>query len=443
MQSNCTNCRLSGQSPQDRVVPRSSFIFVVLVLLAAGPGRHGIAVAQEIAADPTPTSVEPPALSEEDRRLLEESLGKDSAATPAVPEAPDPVTGRGIAQRLLQGMNPDMSLIFDGALAAFSSENNLQSGGHDPRKSGFNLQQLEMHLSSTVDPYLHFEANIVFAQFGVEVEEAYAETLQLPYGLQTKAGQFLTSMGRLNPTHPHSWSFVDQPLFHGKLFGSEGSRGLGTEVSWLVPVPWYVQLKASLHNADGDCCARSFFGSSQLPVRRPQDLLATVRAEQFFPLDDDWSAYWGLSTQLGPNASGADNRTDIHATDLYVRWRPASDPLRRFVALQVEALSRARQLPGVLLRDHGGYAHLVWHFDLRWETGVRTEYGTGRTGDPTDPDWTGDRWRHSAQVTFYPSHFSRIRLQGSMDNPAWRSEPVFAAFLALETLVGEHGAHKF
>lgn len=391
----------------------------------------------ELAEPATPDAAP---LSDEELKLLEASAAKDAAASA---EAPDPTTGRGIAQRLLQGMNPDISLIFDGALAAFSNENNLQTGGHDPRKSGFNLQQLEMHIESNVDPYLHFAANIVFAQFGVEVEEAYATTLQVPYGLQAKVGQFLTSMGRINPTHPHSWHFVDQPLVNGKFFGSEGSRGLGGELNWITPLPWYVQLKASLHNAEGDCCARSFLGPAQIPVRRPQDLLATLRAEQFFPLDDDWSLYWGVSTQLGPNASGADNRTDIYGTDLYVRYRPASDPLRRFVALQAEAFSRARQLPGALVRDHGGYAQLIWHFDLRWETGLRTELGTGAKNDPTDPDWSGNRTRHSAQMTFYPSHFSRIRLQGSMDNPAWRSEPIFAAFLAVETLIGEHGSHNF
>lgn len=375
------------------------------------------------------------ALTDDELRLLQASAAKDASAGAA--SAP------GMVQRALQSMNPDISLIFDGALAAFSNENNLQSGAHDPQKSGFNLQQLELHLASNVDPYLHFAANLVFSQFGVEVEEAYATTLQVPYGLQAKVGQFLTSMGRINPTHPHSWSFVDQPLVNGKFFGGEGSRGLGGEVNWLAPLPWYVQLKASLHNAEGDCCARSFLGAAQIPVRRPQDLLATIRAEQFFPLDDDWSLYWGLSTQLGPNATGADNRTDIYGTDLYVRYRPATDPLRRFVALQAEAFSRARQVPGALLRDHGGYAQLVWHFDLRWETGVRTEVGTGAKNDPTDPDWTGNRTRHSAQITFYPSHFSRVRLQGSVDNAAWRSEPVYAAFIAVETLIGEHGSHNF
>ena len=55
-----------------------------------------------------------------------------------------------------------------------------------------------------VDPYFRFDSNLVFSQFGVEIEEAYATTLDLPANLQVRAGQFLTRFGRINATHPHA-----------------------------------------------------------------------------------------------------------------------------------------------------------------------------------------------------------------------------------------------
>lgn len=298
-------------------------------------------------------------------------------------------------------------------------------------------------MASSVDPYLHFESNIVFGQFGVEVEEAYAESLALPHGLQVKAGQFLTAFGRINNSHPHSWNFVDQALMIGKFFGSEANRGLGVQAGWLTPLPWFTEIKLSATDAVGQCCARSWLGGSDLPVRRPNDVLYTLTAKSFVPIDDDWSLQLGVSGQEGPNASGNGNRSEVLAGDLYLRFRPAADPERRSLSLQVEYGVRARQLPGRSLVDHAGYAHLVGVFALRWEAGWRTDWTTGLADDPLDPQWTGQRTRHAAQLTFYPSHFSRLRLQASADLPSWRSEPIYGVVLALETLIGDHGAHNF
>ena len=119
-------------------------------------------------------------------------------------------------------------------------------------------------------------------------------SLALPGGLQVKAGQFLTRMGRLNPTHPHSWSFVDQPLVNGTLLGSEGSRGTGLEVSWLTPLPWFVDVLLSATDAAGECCARSFMGGDDLGVRSPLDFVYTLGLRQFFELNDDLGLAWGL-----------------------------------------------------------------------------------------------------------------------------------------------------
>jgi hypothetical protein len=49
----------------------------------------------------------------------------------------------------------------------------------------------------------------------------------------------------------------------------------------------------------------------------------------------------------------------------------------------------------------------------------------------------------AANVTFWPTEFSRLRLQGSLDLPEWREDPVAAVFLAAELVTGAHGAHTF
>lgn len=370
-------------------------------------------------------------------RALEEALAEDAAATatPTVAAAPSTPTANQVAL--------DVAFILDVVGAWFSDDDPMQGGGHDPRVTGFSLQQLELSVGASVDPFFRFDANLVFGLFGVELEEAYASTLALPGNLKVRAGQFLTRFGRLNNTHPHSWNFVDQPIVNSKFLGGEGSRGLGAELSWLTPLPWYVELVGATTMADGECCARSFYGGDNLGVHTPADLLYTARVAQFFPLSDTWSLLWGISAQFGPNATGHGNRTEIYGSDLYLRYRPPSATSRMALSLQLEGMFRTRQVPDDALQDFGGRGELVWEIGPRFETGVRHELVSGVANDPLDPEWTSMRHRSTAQVTFRPSHFSRLRLQGSADIPSFRDAPIYAAMLALEVLVGAHGAHAY
>ncbi len=376
-------------------------------------------------------------LSPEDLEAIEELL-EDSP-----PQRPTTGAGRAAtAAAPRQSLNPDMSLTFDGAAAAFSQTDSLMTGAHDPRSNGLNFQQLELGVESNVDPYFAFKSFIVFSQFGVEVEEAYATTLELPWNLQARAGQFLTRFGRMNATHPHTWDFVDQPLVLGKVMGGENNRGLGGELSWLVPLPWYTEVVGSLTDAAGEATARSFFGSTNLGVQSPLDLQATGALEQFFPFGRDWSLAWGVSAASGPNPSGRANRTDLYGTDVYLKYRPLEPGAEHGMTLTLEAINRRRQQPGTVLVDTGGYIAGVWRFDRFWDAGVRADIVEGLAGDPLDADWIAPRYRGAASVTYRPSEFSRLRLQGNADFPTWQ-QPIYGAFLALEVTVGAHGSHAF
>lgn len=422
-------------------------------------GTSGLAVGEEPTTAPSepppatspeiPVPAEPTTddVSDDELRALEAALQADAEQPSSAREASDDGAAPTVASTSgPAGANQvalDIAFILDVAGAWFSAEEPLQLGAHDPTVTGFNFQQLELSLGASVDPYFRFDANLVFALFGVEIEEAYASTLSLPANLKVRAGLFLTQFGRLNATHPHSWSFVDQPIVNGKFFGSEGSRGLGTELSWLSPLPWYVDVIGAVTMADGECCARSFYGGDNLGVRTPADLLYTTRVEQFFPLSDTLSLLWGISAQFGPNSTGLGNRSEIYGTDLYLRYRPLQSTSRMALSLQLEGMLRTRQVPDDVLQDFGGRGELVWSMTPRWETGARYELVTGVEDDPLDPDWVGERQRISAQATFYPSHFSRLRLQPSVDLPSWFEDPVYAVMLSLEVLVGAHGAHEY
>ncbi len=204
-----------------------------------------------------------------------------TTVAPPTPTPADPVPAAAAAPSA--SLNPDLSLIADVAGAWFSRKAPLQSGEHDPRANGFVLQQLELAASAAVDPYFRFDSFIVFrlprpggGEGGVEIEEVTATTTALPGNLQLRVGQFLTRFGRFNPTHPHAWDFVDQPFMIGRLFGADGNRGLGVELTYQAPQPWFVELIGSVtHDAS-------------VALDDWRQVQATLALRQFFALSDDW-----------------------------------------------------------------------------------------------------------------------------------------------------------
>ncbi|PTL78215.1 zinc-regulated TonB-dependent outer membrane receptor [Vitiosangium sp. GDMCC 1.1324] len=442
-----TSRRLAG------LVVCLSFCFSLSALAQSSPDAGSPSTPPDAGTPPE----EDAGVSAEDLKAIEEALGKDTAAaaasgaaagTPSEPTSSS--SGVTISPSNINIKGLDLSFILDVAAAAFSSKEPLQTGGHDPTNNGFNFQQLEMSVNTAVDPYFRFNSNIVFSQFGVEVEEAYATTTALPANLQVRAGQFLTRFGRLNPTHPHTWDFVDQPFAIGRIFGSEGNRGLGVEGSWLSPLPWYLEVVGSVTDATGEGTARSFLGSAGGGVTSPFDFQFTGAVKQFFPLSDDLSLLWGLSAANGPNPTGYHNRTDVFGTDVYLKYRPVKGGSTTLVTLQAELFYRRRQVPQDVLSDFDGYGQILWRFSQRWAAAGRYEFGTpahNRNGavanDPLDPEWTANRQRLSANVTFWPTEFSRLRLQGATDLAGWRDHPDYSVFLALEVVMGAHGAHSF
>ena len=133
-----------------------------------------------------------------------------------------------------------LSSLFSSGWSSAGAENLLvlQGGAHDPNKRGFTVQNVELSLMGAVDPFLRGEAHLIFqidaeGESIFELEEAFLTTQTLAYGLQVKAGTYFTEFGRLNPQHPHSWSYVDQPVINTRLLGGDGLRGPWVRLAWL------------------------------------------------------------------------------------------------------------------------------------------------------------------------------------------------------------------
>lgn len=412
-------------------------------------------------------------------------------AQPQQPAQPALLTrqiGRGATLRLID-ISGDILVAAGGSTVNNDVLEVLQAGDHDPRQNGFTLQAMELSLGGAIDPYFTGEAHIVFfidreGETRLELEEAFVTTQSLPFGLQAKGGFFFTEFGLINPTHPHAWDWVDQPVILSRLFGEDGLRQAGLRVSWLAPLPWFSQLFGSVQNATGET-AVSFLANDEVFEARPIGGRPFVEHDLDGPEDFVWLARWvnawnlgasltsqlGLSALFGPNSTGSKGRTLIYGADLKVLWRPARHfrgwP---FVRWQTEFLQRdytaaafqgvlpgeggengvAVDLPRQTLRDWGVYSQVLYGFSYRWAAGLRFEYASGsgqnvltdggRDGDP----FRSDRTRWSPLLAWYASEFARLRLQYNYDRADHlSSDDAHSVWLVLEALFGAHPAHRF
>jgi hypothetical protein len=414
------------------------------------PGTNIVSTAEK-AAQAQPSGVEAPALAE-----------KWSPASPLT---------------VLRSGNSYMNIGFDALVALGGSTMRepgdfLQLGGHDPLQRGFSVPSAEIILDGAVDPYFTAAANFVFQldrdnETSLEMEELYAKTTSLPWGLQLKVGQFLANFGRHNPQHPHQWAFVDQPLILNRALGPDGLRSIGADVSWLAPTPFFAEFTLGILNGNGEqgflfrnggeddgTGTDRFRGRATVDrsLRGPGDMLFVPRVATAFDLTDQQTLLLGTSAAFGPNATGTDTRTEIYGVDLFWKWKSASaEKGFPFVAFQTEALlSRfdagaddLAGLPAETLDDLGFYAHLLWGFKPRWVAGMRGDWVDGDKGlDDLNDVFRNQRTRVSPNLTWYPTEFSKVRLQYNYDRGELFGTE-HSVWLQFEFQLGAHSPHKF
>lgn len=374
-----------------------------------------------------------------------------------------------VAARSANYMNIGFTALVDAGWSTERNVRSLQLGDHDPLVRGFTIPNTELTLDGAVDPYFKGFANFVFkldegGETGVELEEAFLLTTSLPANLQLKVGQFFAEFGRQNQQHPHSWAFVDQPLALNRMFGPEGLRSQGARLSWLAPTPFYAEAMLGVMNSVGGTTF-SFRSdeSSEIhggiapdrPVESVGDMLIVPRIASSFELSATQTLLVGASAALGPNNTGPSARTRIFGVDGYYKWKPAAAQQGfPFVSMQLEALTRRYEaaereaaddpavvLPNEMLRDGGWYTQLLYGIRPRIVAGLRGDVVSGDDGSFAS-ELRADRFRVSPNVTWYPTEFSKIRLQYNYDDRK-NVGTDHSIWMQFEFLLGAHASHKF
>ena len=181
------------------------------------------------------------------------------------------------------------------------------------------------------------------------------------------------------------------------------------------------------------------------------------RVEDSFNLSETQTVLVGASGAFGSNDTGPNAHTQIYGADLLYKWKsPRAEGGFPFLKWQTEAMYRrfeaGRGLDDTFpvaetFHDWGIYSQVLWGFKKGWVAGVRGDYLHMEHSLFTGDDMRQTRSRISVNLTWYPTEFSKLRLQYNHDfleeNEFLASRDIDSIFFQFEFILGAHGAHKF
>jgi len=318
------------------------------------------------------------------------------------------------------------------------------------RENRFFPREIELMFFGQIDPYARADVRIEAAEefedgareLHVGLAEANLTLLTLPGGTQAKLGLMRNRFGLLNERHREALPQTDQPNVLTQFLGEEGLRESGAEVSWVAPLPFYLEALAGVFNGDNDVA----FGRGSLKAP-----LVTGRLRTFFELAEISAIQLGISGASGETPDK--RRSTLAGLDLKYKLTPegwrhalltvAGEAL--YSNRRVEVFDDAGAGEDRTRRRWGWYAYGEVQPWRRWLGGVRYDW----TQYPVDP---GREWAVEPYIAFLPSEFLRFRLAYKHTDRSHRftgpddrgSARVFDEVLFQATFfLGAHPSHPF
>lgn len=389
---------------------------------------------------------------------------------------------------------PDISLILDGSFVYRNVKNyefkhlsipGLQHAqeeeaqhGHSHASlngtNGFNFNYGELAISSIVDPYFNLMGIFHLSENGIEVEEAYFTTRQMPHGFQLKGGKFLSAFSRTNEQHAHVWDFANPPLVQKVFFGEEGLNEKGIQWTWVAPVSMYWMVGSELLAGENESSfgKEGFHDPSEKPIIDEKDMpnLVTGFTRTSFEFKN-WIFLLGIlfasgESQIshGLDVSGIEGHGIKAKTQMYSGELTLKYLLNSYRNITFQGEYRYRKMDGTLYekdtrdqvtpfnllkKQSGWYGQVVYKYGLRSRAGIRYDqiYKNQIWQNGILKPLPNSLYRLSAMLEFNPTEFSRIRLQYSVDHSLYeenlRARPVHEWILQYNLSIGAHGAHPF
>jgi hypothetical protein len=366
--------------------------------------------------------------------------------------------------------NPKISLVMQGNYANYSKDaaplmpGFLLGSESGLLPSGLSLNETELALESNIDDDFHGWTSIALGSDDtVAVENAYIDTLTLPYGFAARIGRFFSEIGYLNHVHAHAWDFADQPLIYRAMLDNQ-FRDDGGQLRWIAPTDFLLEVGGELLRGGqfpGDGEHRSGIPGKTVFVHVGDDIndSSSYRAGlSYLRINEDRRATGDTTPTAFSGSSG------LAAADFVYKWAPHGNPTVHNAVIQGEYFWRRES--GNLVYDPGAaniasaysghqsgfYLQGVYQFMPHWRAGLRyDDIGTSnRLSNPapgTDLATLADDSHHpqreTAMVDWSHSEFSRMRLQYNRDQSRPGGATDHQVFLQYIFALGSHPAHTF
>jgi len=340
------------------------------------------------------------------------------------PESPAPPVTQA-ASRSAPSTNPNMSVIGD-----------FRASYQSPARRHIDAEfhEAEIALQSVVDPYARADFFLSIARdtagkFGLDLEEGYLTSLDLPVGLQLKAGKFRSSFGKVNNIHPHALPFISMPNVLAHYLGEDGLNDEGLSLSWLIPNPLNFYQELTFEATRGPDDNPSF-------VRSDVDrYLYLSHLKNFWDLTDNATLELGLTAAGGQNDSTF--ASVLGGIDLTYKWKPLQFNTYQSLVLQAEAIWSNKRLSGTeTINSWGMYALATYQIGKRW-------FLTGRFDYSNLPDNSAFAERaYSCVLGWYATEFQKIELEYKTTTSnvlATTNQVVLRSVF----VIGAHGAHAY
>lgn len=304
----------------------------------------------------------------------------------------------------------------------------------------FDIREAEVLLYGPIDHL--FDGSLSLAahrESGVsmfEVHEAHIASSKLIPRSRFKLGQFFLGVGRLNRFHRHEWPFITPPTVQARFFGDEGVVDSGAEYSYLLPLPFFLDLTVGLTNG-------FVYGHAHNEGEKPKQPTHYARLGTYFGVFADGGAQVGLN-YLGRKAANNEMMT-LFGTDIVAKWRSGS--VIDFL-LQSEVWHRTRKPEaGEVERSLGAYILPQAALGSQMQFGIRLDYYSILTlKDVTGSDIPNYELGIVPTLTYKASEFSSFRAAYSYGRVSQKgSEESRSDAFEVQTtfMLGAHPAHDF
>ncbi|GAB4319630.1 MAG: hypothetical protein Kow0074_09340 [Candidatus Zixiibacteriota bacterium] len=351
-------------------------------------------------------------------------------------------------------INPDISLIGDIRAVAHTD-----AARPDERDNvNLDLSGAEIAIQGYLNPYARADAYFGWHEgVNAEVEELYFTISRgIPFGISLRGGRYLLLFDKVNPLHPHAYSFIHRPLMHEEFFGEEGLRDVGVRASMLVPVG-NVAAEISIDVLKNDWLSPHEHGEGDAHDHEtdevaddevPSERSFLGRVESFVPITELTSLSIGVSALTGVPTD--DERRTVVGADAKLRWKP--DRYQSFTAVAEWMVNHApannafEHVAAGASQDHDSESvtshGLFGYFDYQF----RERYNVGALGDWTQhaDDSDHDRWRLGGFAGFAPvGETTLLRLLVDYTRDDAVVEGFWTATLQLVFSLGPHRPHTF